>query len=369
MLNCSIYQACFSTADMRKIWSEKKMIESWLDVEKLLAKCQAQQGLIPQTAASVLDDISIEQIDVVALQDKMQLVGRPIVGLVEQLRGLVGPQFSPFVHYLTTTQDIMDTACMLQMQAGLKAIDQQLNSVFKQLERHLHEQQNTTILGRTNGQHAIPLKFNTKIRVWMNELKRRKETLSFATKNGLMVQVGGPVGDLSKYPGSSGMLVKGSMAEQLEMGFAYPHWQNARDTIGDILNAIGALCASLCKIAHNINLLASSDIAEVSEGYEVGRGASSSMAHKKNQRASEYAEATARLARQRAEQFSELTLQQHERSGGVMIAEWLVIPEVFLLCSGALMWSEQLFTHLQIHEDVMQAHIDSYYAALAGCPK
>jgi 3-carboxy-cis,cis-muconate cycloisomerase len=364
MLNSTIYQGCFSTSAMREIWSEQAMVESWLNVEKTLATCQAQQGLIPKSAADALNDVSIEQIDIDVLQEKMQLVGRPIVGLVEQLKSQVEPQFSPFVHYLTTTQDIMDTGCMLQMQTGLAELEQQLDCVLIQLERHLNEQQNTVMLGRTNGQHAIALRFNSKINVWVSELKRRREVLKFAVKNGLMVQVGGPVGDLSKYPGSSGLSVKAAMAEQLNMNVAYPHWQNARDTMGDIMSAIGALCASLCKIAHNINLLASSDIAEVSEGYQTGRGASSSMAHKKNQRASEFAEATARIARQRAEQFGELTLQQHERSGGVMIGEWLVIPDVFLLCSGALLWSEQLFTHLQIHEEVMQAHINAYYSAL-----
>ncbi len=362
MLNWTLYESSFSTLHMRQVWSEEAMLAAWLKVEQTLANCQAEQSLIPTAAAERLAEISACQLNEQALQDKMRLVGRPIVGLVEQLRHQVGPQHAPYVHYLATTQDIMDTACMLQMQRGLTEIQLQLEAVLIQLQRHSREQHSTRILGRTNGQHAIPLQFSTKLDVWIAELKRRRDTLLYATSHGLMVQIGGPVGDLSKYPDNSGVIIKAAIAEQLNMSFAEPHWQNARDGIADIVSALGALSASLCKIAQNINLLASSDIGEISEGYENGRGASSSMAHKKNQRASEFAEATARLTRQRAEQIGELTLQQHERSGGAMIAEWLVIPEVFLLCSGALMWTEQLFSGLQVHEKVMQQHIEQYSA-------
>ncbi|MCV0424510.1 MAG: hypothetical protein K5905_03475 [Roseibium sp.] len=136
-----------------------------------------------------------------------------------------------------------------------------------------------------------------------------------------------------------------------------PHWQNARDGLCDITSALGSLCATLCKIAHNINLLASSDVGEVSESYTHGRGASSAMAHKRNQRASEFAEALARLGRQRSEQMGELTLHQHERSGGVWIGEWLLIPEVFLLTSGALFWIHNMFAGLEFHKTRMSERV------------
>lgn len=364
MLNWALYESCFSTLHMRQIWSEEAMLSAWLKVEQTLARCQADQGLIPPEAAERLAQLSACQLNEQALQDKMQLVGRPIVGLVEQLRQLLGPDHAPYVHYLATTQDIMDTATMLQIQRSITEIQLQLEAVLIQLQRHSQEQRHSRMLGRTNGQHAVPLHFSTKLDVWIAELKRRRDSLQYATSHGLMVQVGGPVGDLSAYPDSSGQAVKAAMADTLNMGFADPHWQNARDGIADIIMALGSLSASLCKIAQNANLLASSDIGEISEGHRNGRGASSSMAHKKNQRASEFAEATARLARQRAEQIGELTLQQHERSGGAMIGEWLVIPEVFLLCSGALMWTEKLFAGLQVHSDVMQQHIEQHTASL-----
>ena len=213
------------------------------------------------------------------------------------------------------------------------------------------------MIGRTNGQYAMPMSFATKLGVWSAELTRRREAIAQARGRGLLVQVGGLVGDLSAYEEGAGEALKCKMAKTLNLKTADPHWQNARDGLADIVTALGMLCATLSKICHNINLLSSSDIQEVHEGYAQGKGASSSMAHKTNQRASEFGEAVARLGRQRAEQIGELTLHQHERSGGVWIAEWIVVPEVFLLTSGALAWSERLFLDLNVDRAAMGRHL------------
>ena len=360
MLSWEIYRDSLCSEPMRELWSQQSTIAHWLVVEQTLAKCQAKQGLIDPLVAEHLSAISVEQLDVAELSQQMALVGRPIVGLVAQLRQHLDAEQAPFVHYLSTTQDIMDTGSMLQMRQGLVQVEAQLATLLEQLQRHAQQQATTQYLGRTNGQYALPMALTTKLAVWQAELHRRREALREAAARGLLVQVGGPLGDLSRYPEGSGQAVKRAMATALGLGCVEPHWQNARDGVADILSALGALAASLCKIAHNANLLASSDIGEFSEGYTPGRGASSSMSHKRNQRASEFAEALARLARQRAEQIGELTLQQHERSGGAMIGEWLVVPEVFLLLSGALMWAEKLFAELQINNEVMQQRLATH---------
>ncbi|MGB1238478.1 MAG: lyase family protein [Pseudomonadales bacterium] len=364
MLDTALYRDFFSSAAMRDVWSQQTMLKCWLEVEQGLAHCQAQCDLVPRAVAAQLAELSVEDLDVAALEQKMHLVGRPIVGLVEQLRARLPEELARYVHFLSTTQDVMDTGCALQMQQALNLIYADLDTLLAQLRAHSHRQTECEFIARTNGQHAVAMRFSTKLEVWIGELERRLYCLQGAAQKGLLVQLGGPVGDLSQYPAGSGQAVKVALAERLGLGVVEPHWQNARDAQADIVTALGALAASLCKIAHNIALLASSDIAELSEGYEPGRGASSSMAHKRNQRACEFAEATARLARQRAEQIGELTLQQHERSGGAMIAEWLVIPEVFTLCSGALMWSVRLFEHLEVKPQRMAQNLALHRASL-----
>ncbi len=365
MLDSSIYRDCFSSSEMRNIWSEHTTISAWLKAEQVLARCQADLGLIPSDAASAIEAISVTELDVEDLASEMALVGRPIIGLVKQLRALV-PAHVSYVHFNSTTQDIMDTAMVMQMKLGLEGIRNSATRLIDLLDTHIAAHASTVLIGRTNGQHAVPIALATKLQVWQSELVRRVEALDFAASRGLNVQVGGPVGDLRGYENGAGERVKSAMAKTLDLGKADPHWQSARDGVAEILAALGLLCGSLCKIGHNINLMSSSDIAEMSEGHVNGKGASSSMHHKRNQRASEFLEAVARLGRQRAEQIGEFTLHQHERSGGAWIGEWTLVPEVFLLTSGSLSWAETLLSDVTFHAERMGDRANTVTALNGG---
>lgn len=357
MLNWHLSQDCFSDVEMRRIWSETATLSAWIKVEQTLARVQSQAGLIPQNAAKAIETFSVADLDQDQMRDAMTKVGRPIVDLVSQMRAHIGPDLAPFAHFNCTTQDILDTSLAMQMKLSLTTLTSAISQLIAQLDHHIHEHQHTRLIGRTNGQHAVPMSLTTKLHVWRAELLRREQALQDAASRGLNVQIGGPLGDLSKYDGDSGQTVKTGVAQALGLGTVAPHWQNARDGVADIVTALGALCATLCKIAHNINLLSSSDIAEMSECPATGKGVSSSMHHKRNQRASEFTEAVARLGRQRSEQIGELTLHQHERSGGVWIAEWVVVPEIFLLTSGALFWSEKMLSDLRIDAEQMALNL------------
>ncbi|MES0811560.1 lyase family protein [Roseibium sp. SCPC15] len=362
MLSYDLYKDCLSTETMRNIWSEAETIASWLRVEQALARAQADHELIPQEAADRIGEIVPAQIDAEELKQEMMLVGRPIVGLVRQLKQLVGDHAGR-VHFRATTQDIMDTALALQMKSGLSDVTTSVLAIIALVEHSIEKYGSAEIIGRTNGQYAVPVQLSLKLTLWREELARRLEAIEQAADRGLNVQIGGPVGDLRGYEASKGMHIKQAVAKHFGLGVITPHWQNTRDGVFDVTNALGSLCATLCKIAHNINLLASSDIAEASERHTNGRGASSAMAHKRNQRASEFAEALARLGRQRTEQMGELTLHQHERSGGVWIGEWLLVPEIFLLTAGALHWTTLMFSGLQFHTDQMQDRIREFQSS------
>lgn len=357
MLDWRIYENYLASRDMLDIWSEQASISNWLLVERKLARCQAKLRLIPEQAAQALSNITFVDLDQDKLKQDMALVGRPIVGLVKQLRAIVGEDLSAHIHYGTTTQDIMDTAMVLQMRDGLHQIHIILDETMIALGDLNAQYGSIPMMGRTNGQHALPITFGHKLSQWQTELGRRQQVIREASSRALMVQFGGAVGDLRSYPDGIGLQLRAALANALGLESNDHHWQNSRDGVADLVQALGSLCASLCKIAHNVNLLASSDIDEVREGHCEGRGASSAMAHKKNQRSSEFAEALARLGRQRAEQMGELTLHEHERSGGVWIGEWILVPEVFILTSGALMWMQRLFSNLEIQEQSMRAKV------------
>lgn len=366
MLEFAIYRNQFVPPEMRAIWSEESTISSWLKVEQALAVCQAELGVIEPGVAEQLLQLTYTDLDLAALTSDMALVGRPIVGLVKQLRGCVAEDQAKAVHYGSTTQDIMDTAMVLQIRAALTLIDAELERLMCSVEQFNSAYGGTEIVGRTNGQHAVEMTLSGKLDVWVSELQRRRDCIRDATGRGLNVQCGGPVGDLRAFSKEQGLQLKRDLAAALELNCVEPHWQNARDGVNEIVAALGMLCGSLCKIAHNINLLSSSEIGELFEAHEVGKGCSSSMAHKRNQRSSEFMEAIARLGRQQAAAIHETNMHEHERSGGVWISEWLIVPEVFQYTAGALMWANRMFEGLFVDTERTTATLQGYRGRFNG---
>lgn len=366
MMEWALYREHFCTEPMRAVWSEDATISAWVRFERALAEAQGALGIIPVEAAAAIGRIDADMLDRTRLAADMMLVGRPIVGLVRQLRELAGPEFGAFVHRHSATQDVIDSGMALQMAQGLDLIQTALGRVILGLEDLAARHPGVTMMGRTNGHHALPIRLDTKLGVWRHELARRRLAITEAASRGLSIQHVGPVGEMTGYAPGAGAAVRARMAQTLGLGVTEPHWQNARDGVADVATALGALCASLCKISHNANILCSTDVGEMHERHVPGRGASSSMPHKANPRASEFGEAVARLGRQRAEQIGEVTGHEHERSGGVWIAEWVIVPDVFLLTSGALHWAERLVRDLEIDTARMARTVADFQARHGG---
>lgn len=354
----STYRHMFSSEAMEAIFDERRTIACWIDVEKAVARAQAEVGIIPPDAADAIQRCGgADRIDLDRLHESTLEVGRPIVGLVAQLAEQVGPGHDVWVHYGVTTYDVMDTGRVLQIRDALGGILEGVRELRQRLADLAEKHRDTVMIGRTNGLHAQPITFGGKLACWIEELSRHDDRLDAASKRALVVQFGGAVGTLaSLHP--DGMRFRETVAAELGLGVPASNWHNARDSVTEVALCLGNLCATLARIAQNIKSLGSTEIGEVREGGTQGRGRSTSMAHKRNPRAGEFMEAVARLGRHRAMGMVEIMGQEHDRCGGTWIGEWMLLPESFLLTSGALGWALDLFDRLEIDGTRMRANVD-----------
>ena len=354
----TIYRHMFDTRAMSQIFNESGTAEAWVEVEKVVARTQGKLGIIPEDAASAIcAQISAAQLDLEQLHEDTVDVGRPIVGLAKQLAEQVEDAHAMWVHYGITTYDIMDTGKVLQFRDGLNEIRRQLMAYRQALMNLAREHRDTVMIGRTNNMHAQPQTFGGKIAVWIEELLRHEERLDAVRQRIQVVQFGGAVGTLASLS-PDGLKFRESIAEALGLGATLSNWHNARDSVTEMSLCLGNICTTLARIAQNLNSLGSTEIGEISETGGAGRGRSSAMAHKRNPRAAEFAESVARLGRQRAMGMVEVAGQEHDRCGGTWIAEWMLVPETFLLTAGALQWALDLVQRLDVHVDRMRANID-----------
>ncbi len=359
LLDWHIYQDAFSTERMRDIFNERAACAAWLEMERAVAVAQGRLGIIPKPAAeAIAQQISADRIDLQRLREDVRDVGRPIVGLVKQLVEQIDEPHGQWVHFGISTYDVIDSGAVLQIKSGIWEVQSHLTDLRVRWEDLARQHRDTIMIGRTNGQHAQPTTFGAKIATWIEECVRQQQALHFASDHATVLQLGSMVGSLAAFE-TQGLELREEVARELGLSAPLSNWHNARDGVARVVQALGLICASLARIARDIASLSSTDMGELSERGELGRGRSSGMPHKRNPRAAEFAEATARLGRQRSAGVLEMMGQEHERSGGTFIAEWVIVPETFLLTSGAIAWMTDLMDRLEVHEHRMVANIDA----------
>lgn len=352
------YRHMFSTPRMEEIFGERNTLVQMIEAEKAATRAQGKLGIVPAEAASEINKcLSFDALDLERLHQDTLDVGRPIAGLASQLAAQVPDPHKVWVHYGVTTYDIIDTGKVLQIRDGLDEILAAMTRYSDQLENLAKAHRDTVMIGRTNNLHALPTTFGLRLAVWIEELMRHRDRLLAARERALVVGFAGAVGTFASM-GDEGLNFRREVAMELGLSHTLSSWHNARDTITEVSLCLGNLCGSLARNAQNINAMGASEIREISERGDAGRGRSTSLPQKRNPRAAEFAESVARLGRQRAMGMVEFMGQEGDRCGGTWIGEWLLVPETFLLTSGALHWACDLMERLDVHPENMRANID-----------
>ena len=331
-----VFGRLFGSNRMRAAFDERGFARRMLDVEAALARVEAGLGIIPAeaataiTAAAKLERISLEEIGKSA-----GIVGYPVVGLVKALGRAAGGDCARYVHWGATTQDIMDSALVLQMRDGLALIEEQLRHVAAELAVQAEAHRDTVMAGRTHLQHALPVTFGYKCAVWLAPLLDHLDRLAEVSPRALTLQFGGAVGTLASL-GSEGRAVALGLAQELGLAAAEAPWHASRERVVEVASFLGLVCGSLAKLATDVMLLMQSEVGEAFEPHQSGRGGSSTMPQKRNPISCEYVIAGARGVHALVPLMLQALAQDHERATGPWQSEWLAMPQIFVLASGAL---------------------------------
>lgn len=320
---------------MRGVFDERAYFQRMLDVEAALARVQARLGIIPTAAAAAITEASrLENLDPAELATSARNVGYPVVGLVAGLSRAAG-EHGRWTHWGATTQDVMDTATVLQARDGLALIRTSLVEIVRALSTQADTHRATVMAGRTHLQQALPTSFGLKCAIWAQPLITHVERLDQLRPRLERVSFGGAAGTLASL-GMQGIAVVEGLATELGLGVALAPWHVCRDSLAETMGLLGLICGSLAKLATDTVLLAQTEVGEMAEPYVPGRGASSTMPQKRNPIASEYVLAAARTVQALVPVMQSAMAADHERATGPWQAEMLVLPQGFVLTHGAL---------------------------------
>ena len=339
-----------------------RRVQALLDVEVALAEALADVGTIPASSVPAIRAAARADLyDLGLLAAEAVDAGNLLIPLVRHLTRQVAVSdqtAAGHVHWGATSQDVIDTALVLQLRAAigevLGALDRAAAAAADLARRYVA----TTIAGRTWLQQATPTTFGAKAAAWLDGLARVRQRLAMALDDALALQLGGATGTLSSL-GAQGPAAAAALAARLDLRVPDLPWHTERSRLVDVACALGLTCGALGKVGRDITLLAQTEVGEVAEAPMPGRGGSSSMPHKRNPVRSARAVAAAVRAPGLVATMLSAMVQEHERAVGGWQAEWDTLPTLVDLALDAAQAMAEALAHLVVDETRMRANLDA----------
>ncbi|MCC7371330.1 MAG: 3-carboxy-cis,cis-muconate cycloisomerase [Chloroflexi bacterium] len=343
----------YSTPPMLALFSGEGHVQRMLDFEAGLARAEARAGVIPPEAAEqIAAACRVELFDVPALLRETATAGTLAIPLAKALTAKVGGEASRYVHWGATSQDVIDTALMLQIRDGLGLLIDGLLEIGASAAGLAERHRGTPMAGRTLLQQALPITFGLRAARWLTVATRQIEKLRRLQQETLALQFGGAAGTLASL-GEDGALVAEILGDELRLPTPDLPWHAERDRIVEVAAGVGIVAGAVGKIAQDILLLSQTELGEVAEGSAPGKGGSSTLPHKRNPVDTVAAVAAARLALGLVPVISASLMQEHERAIGGWQSEWAALPELFGYAAGAVERVRLSLAGLEVHADRM----------------
>lgn len=363
----NLLDGLFRSEEVEKWLSDRTCLQAMLSFESALAKAESHAGVIPKSAVQAISQqCKAPLFDLDALSRAAKSSGNTAIPVVKALTALVAKnnaEAAGYVHWGATSQDVIDTGLILQLCGALTCIAADIDKLAHALAELATEHRSTVMVGRTWMQHASPTTFGAKVAGWLDAIDRHRARLRETQARCLVLQFGGAVGTHAALEGKGDEVAK-NLAQELKLPLAEIPWHSHRDRVAEIATTLGLLVGTLGKIASDISLLSQTEVAEVFEPAEKGRGGSSTMPHKRNPVAcAAVLSAATRLPGLVGTMLAAMP-QEHERGLGGWHAEWETLPEIVSLVGGAAHTVAALAPRLDVDAERMRQNLDETHGLI-----
>jgi adenylosuccinate lyase len=350
----------YGREEVKEIFGEKRRLQFLLDVEAALARAHVKVGNIPQDAADEISrKASVEYVKVDRVKEIESETKHDIMAVTRALSEVCSGDAGKYIHLGATSYDIVDTANALQFDDATDYIKKGLKELRKTLVDLAKKHKNTVMLGRTHGQHTIPITFGLKMAGYAMEIDRHLERM-FECKNRLLVgKLSGAVGTGAAL-GEHALKLQETMLQDLKLGVEDVSTQIvARDRYNELISVLCNIATSLEKFGTEIRNLQRDEIGEVAEAFEAKKQVgSSTMPHKRNPITSEQISGLARVVRGFITPAFENSIQWHERDLCNSSCERFILPHSLILTDWIVYQTNIVFENLKVFPDRMLKNME-----------
>ncbi|PPR15597.1 MAG: 3-carboxy-cis,cis-muconate cycloisomerase [Alphaproteobacteria bacterium MarineAlpha9_Bin7] len=356
----------FRTKFADAVWGTMERLSRMAAFESALASAQAKVGLIPRSAAKTITQICNGPLPKASnVYEEAIVAGNPAIPFLKILTVSVNAKDSgatAYVHFGSTSQDLIDSAHMMALTKIADALDASLQQVASELRRLTTTHAETPMVSRTLLQQATPITFGLKAGLWGTAITQARQQLKVARINDMAVQLGGSNGALSAMA-PHGPKVRADVAAQLGLADPGYCWHTLRSRVLTISAVLAVVVGVTAKIAGDCLLMMQTEVGEVQESFP---GESSAMPHKKNPVHALVPVAALPLVATHLATLAGSQMHAHERAPGSWHTEWITLPVLTCLTLASVERVKEMISGLKINIPQMRANLALTRGTLAA---
>ena len=342
---------------IKYIFSTNNTNQLVMDIEAALARAQSSQGIIPEWAANeITAKADVKYMPQVEINKENELVRHRLVSRLNVWKKSLDLGAEEYLHFGATTVDIFDTVLVLQVKQSIDILLESLLDIESQLLALTKNHIDTYMVGRTIGQHALPMTFGKKTSTWLAENRRNIERLkTVEIKINQSVILKGAVGT---YLGLGEMAIETEELMAKELGLSKPYiadWHGIRDVFAEYALTLALISKSFGRIGDELTLLQMTEIGETLEYLGFKAIGSSTMPHKKNPRGPGNLINYSRIIPRYAEIILDDMVNSFERDqprSDVSIKDISITSELMINTA------KKLFEELEVDKEQMRKNLD-----------
>lgn len=349
--NSIFYGNSYNTEKINILFDDRKRMQRWLDVEIALLESQAELNIVPKYIVEKLKEkANIDNLDCNKIVNEIEKTGHSLLPLLKEWGNGLTTEYTNYIHYGATTQDIEDTGQILEIKDVLDIILKDMENILEILKESSLKYMNVTTIARTHGQQALPTTVGLKMAQWLDETNRNYERIKRCRDNFMVSQLFGGVGTMAAFKGKGNLLIE-LFSEKLELKNPQIAWHNSRDRIIEIIFSFTSTAGCFAKIANEIIQLNKDEIGELSEPFTKGKIGSSTMPHKRNPELSEHIIALSKLVKANFILALDTFILEHERDYRGIRTEWVSITDSSMYISKILELIQFILKDLKVNEN------------------
>ena len=357
VIDSEMFRDQYGTEEMRAVFSDTQLVQNWLNAWVALSKAEAELGIIPQEAADHIRSCAkAEDMNMDTIREGFFKTSHPLMPQIREFERVCGKEAGEWIHWGATTQDIMDTAVVLQIKDAQVIIEKRVAELLRLCLKHAEENKDVTMAGRTHGQHAVPITLGYEIAIWPDELGRHLERLGQGKERYLVGELSGAAGSLASLY-EQGLAVQDKYCQNLGLHTPTITWHVERDGFAEFASIVSMIAGTVGKIANEFINLERTEICELEEGFTMGKIGSSTMPHKRNPMVCENILATCRIVQANAGLSFGAMIQEHERDMSFWQTEWSYIPQICIMLDGAMDMMKGILEGMIVRKDHIERNL------------